>query len=134
MADASAVASLMAELGYPVSPELASAAVGVFTADTGSRLLVADENGSVLGLLAIHLVPRLDQHRTSCRITDIVVEEGHRRRGIGRLLISAAEDHARGAGAPRLDLSSGDWRDAARAFYESLGFETRSRGFTKRVT
>ena len=83
--------------------------------------------------MATHLVPRLDDDRWSCRITDIVVSPSHRRSGVGSALMAAAQDEARRAGAPRLDLSSGEWRADARAFYARLGFETRSRGFIKRL-
>jgi hypothetical protein len=47
--------------------------------------------------------------------------------------MAAAEAEARRTGAPRLDLSSGEWRADAAAFYARLGFETRSRGFTRRL-
>ena len=57
----------------------------------------------------------------------------HRRSGVGSALLAAAQEEAQRAGAPRLDLSSGEWRAEARAFYSRLGFETRSRGFTKRL-
>jgi GNAT superfamily N-acetyltransferase len=47
--------------------------------------------------------------------------------------MSAAEAHARAHGSHRLDLSSGDWRADAHAFYERLGFERRAQAFIKRL-
>jgi GNAT superfamily N-acetyltransferase len=88
----------------------------------------------VVGLVATHIVPRLDDDACTCRITDIVVSAAHRRSGIGSALVAAAEAEARKAGAPRLDLSSGEWRADAHAFYASHGFETRARAFTKRLS
>jgi GNAT superfamily N-acetyltransferase len=61
-------------------------------------------------------VPRLDGDRWSCRITDIVVSPSHRRSGVGSDLVAAAQDEAHRAGAPRLDLSSGEWRADAPPF------------------
>lgn len=132
-ADADGVAALLADLGYAASTEAAAAHVARFANEPASRLQVADTAHGLVGLVATHIVPRLDDDRFSCRITDVVVSASHRRSGIGSALISAAEDEARRTGVPRLDLSSGEWRTDAYAFYTRLGFETRSRGFTKRL-
>jgi ribosomal protein S18 acetylase RimI-like enzyme len=132
--DAAAFARLLEEMGYPSSVEAAAAHVARFAADDASRVLVAEVGGhGVVGLVATHLVPRLDDDRFTCRITDIVVSAEHRRSGIGSALLGAAEAEARRSGAPRLDLSSGDWRADAHAFYDRHGFETRGRAFTKRL-
>jgi GNAT superfamily N-acetyltransferase len=132
--DAEAIAHLLAELGYPTSAEAAVAAVARFARSRASRLQVAEASPEgVVGLVATHIVPRLDDDALSCRITDIVVCSAHRRSGVGSILMRAAEREARKAGAPRLDLSSGEWRADAHAFYTSQGFETRARTFTGRL-
>jgi GNAT superfamily N-acetyltransferase len=133
--DAVAVARLLADMGYPTSAEAAAGHVARFAGNHASRLQVADASaGGVVGLVATHVVPRLDDDAFTCRITDIVVSVAHRRFGIGSALMAAAEREARGAGAPRLDLSSGEWRADAHAFYARHGFETRARAFTKRLS
>jgi GNAT superfamily N-acetyltransferase len=132
--DAAAVARLLGDLGYPTSAEAAAAHVERFASDRASRLQVADLTAErVVGLVATHIVPRLDDDALTCRITDIVVSAAHRRSGIGSALMAAAEQEARRAGAPRLDLSSADWRADAHAFYTRHGFETRARSFTRRL-
>jgi len=95
---------------------------------------VAERAGAVVGLVATQLVPRLDREGWSCRITDLVVGAAHRRSGVATALVGAAEEEARRRGALRLDLSSGEWRADAHAFYARLGFETRARAFTRRLT
>jgi GNAT superfamily N-acetyltransferase len=87
-----------------------------------------------VGLTATHLVPRLDKDRLSCRVIDIVVAAHRRRSGIGTALMATVEDHARRSGALRIDLSCGDWRPEAHAFYALLGFGSRARSFTKRLS
>lgn len=62
-----------------------------------------------------------------------MVRRDRRPSGAGSALLEAAETEARRHGAPRLDLTSGNWRDDAHAFYERHGFETHARGFTKRL-
>jgi GNAT superfamily N-acetyltransferase len=95
---------------------------------------VAEVDGEVAGLVATHLVRRLDDDAPSCRIADIVVAAGSRREGVGTALVEAAEAEARRHGASRLELSSGEWRGDARAFYLRLGFESPSRTFVKRLS
>jgi GNAT superfamily N-acetyltransferase len=132
--DAEPIAGLLAELGYPASAHAALAHIVRFADDQASRLHVADlSTDGVVGLVATHIVPRLDDDAFTCRITDIVVAATHRRTGVGSALLAAAEHEARRAGAPRLDLSSGEWRADAHAFYTGHGFESRARSFTKRL-
>jgi GNAT superfamily N-acetyltransferase len=134
-ADAAAVARLLGEMGYASAPEAATAHIARFRDDPASRLQVAvDPVAGVVGLVATHLVPRLDDDAFTCRITDLVVSTTHRRRGVATQMLAAAESEARRAGVPRLDLTSGEWRAEAHAFYLSHGFTTRARGFTLRLT
>lgn len=129
--DASAVAGLLGEMGYPCSPRQAAGYMARFRGERASRLQVAERAGAVVGLVATHIVPRLDEDGWSCRITDIVVAASQRRSGAGSALVAAAEAEARRHGARRLDLSSGEWRTDAHAFYARLGFRSQSRAFTK---
>jgi GNAT superfamily N-acetyltransferase len=131
--DAGAIAVLLGDMGYPASAETAADLVRRFAEHQGSRLQVADSRDGVVGLVATQTVPRLDSDYLSCRVTDLVVSASHRRQGVGGVLLAAAEREARRIGATRLDLSSGDWRDDAHAFYGAMGFETRARSFTKRL-
>ncbi|MBA3807869.1 MAG: GNAT family N-acetyltransferase [Solirubrobacterales bacterium] len=126
--DASDVAELLHELGYPSTSEAAARHIERFSKEQSSRLQVAEGTDCLLGLVATHIVPRLDDDELTCRITDIVVRATHRRSGIGTQLFNAAAEHAQAAGAPRLDLSSGEWRTDAHAFYLAHGFQARSSG------
>jgi GNAT superfamily N-acetyltransferase len=131
--DAAVAAGLISEMGYPVSVTDAADLLKAFVADARSRVQVAVLAGEVVGLVATHVVPRLDADARSCRIVDLVVAERHRRRGIGGALLAAAEEEARRQGCPRLDLSSGDWRSDAHAFYERMGFESHARALVRRL-
>jgi GNAT superfamily N-acetyltransferase len=131
--DAGFVASLLADLGYPVSSEFAADRLAHFERDPGSRVQVAEDGGRVVGLVATHVVPRLDGEMLSCRIVDIVVAANQRRRGVGSALLAAAEAEARRQDCRRVDLTSGEWRAEAHVFYERMGFESQSRGYVKRL-
>jgi GNAT superfamily N-acetyltransferase len=107
--------------------------LAAFGADPASRVQVAERDGEVVGLVATHVVPRLDSDVVACRVVDIVVAAPARRSGVGRALIRAAEAEARRHGCRRLDLSSGAWRADAHAFYEAIGFERSALAFRKRL-
>jgi len=55
-------------------------------------------------------------------LTDLFVVEAYQRRGIGRLLVSAAESHAQARGAETLFLLTGTDNDRAQAFYRAVGY------------
>ncbi|HUX38845.1 MAG TPA: GNAT family N-acetyltransferase [Rectinemataceae bacterium] len=55
-------------------------------------------------------------------LTGLVVDEGHRRRGLGELLMEAAERWTRAKGLGSLRLKTNVVRKEAHLFYERLGF------------
>jgi GNAT superfamily N-acetyltransferase len=131
--DAQALAQLLSEMGYAASAQEAEEYARAFGTNPGATLVVAVEDGAVVGIAAASVVPRLDAERLSCRITDLVVAAPSRRRGIGRALLAEIETWARQVGATRLDLSTGDWRDDAHAFYDPLGFSDNARALVRRL-
>jgi ribosomal protein S18 acetylase RimI-like enzyme len=54
---------------------------------------------------------------------DLYVDSSHRGKGIGRLLMSAARDFAKGNGFKRLELSTAKDNHIGQSLYESLGYE-----------
>jgi GNAT superfamily N-acetyltransferase len=66
-------------------------------------------------------------HHSSTRAVDTVlmndlyVEEGERGRGVGRALIEATAEVARGRGAPLVEWSTRPDNEAARRLYDSTG-------------
>lgn len=58
-------------------------------------------------------------------IEDVIVDQAHRRQGIGRALVSHAIHTARACGLKHIELTSNPSRVEARALYRSLGFEER---------
>jgi len=60
--------------------------------------------------------------RHSALMTDLLVVPGHRRRGIGRVLVLDAVEIARQTAAAELALFVAKDNDPARALYDQLGF------------
>ena len=89
-ADAERIAALFTDEGYPAGPHDIVERLGRFDS-AHSRVLVADHDGEVLGFVAVHALPRFEHSDRIVRVMALVVDAGARERGIGRLLMEAAE-------------------------------------------
>lgn len=126
-ADAAAVAELLGELGYPAPPGEAAKRLR----RPGERVLLADSEQLVVGLVALTIGPMLEHARPVARVTALVVRESSRRLGVGRRLMARAEELARDGGCAGIELTSAmrPEREAAHRFYEALGYERTSYRF-----
>jgi ribosomal protein S18 acetylase RimI-like enzyme len=118
-ADATTIAGLAGELGYPAT------AIDVIrrlaALPDHDEVLVADSGGGVVGWIHCSLARSLlvEPH---VQVLGIVVAREWRGRGIGRRLMVAAEDLARRRGVAFVRLRSRVEREGAHAFYEALGY------------
>jgi RimJ/RimL family protein N-acetyltransferase len=78
------------------------------------------EEGEIVGRLSI----ARDQHPASRHVADVglMVAQSYRRRGIGRGLLAAAAEWARGHDVRKLELHVFPYNEAAIALYEGFGF------------
>jgi GNAT superfamily N-acetyltransferase len=130
-ADVPAVVDLLGQLGY--APQAPWVRTWVCTTAPDDRCLVAEVAGRVVGLAHLHRVPFLTESTYRVRLTALVVDEAVRSRGVGALLLAAAERTAREMGATALELSTSDRRLRAHRFYERHGYTQRSRHYRKAV-
>jgi GNAT superfamily N-acetyltransferase len=120
--DASALAALAGELGYPATSRAIVARLAAIEAEPASRVLVAeDARGRVVGWLHVALTAHLLDDATA-EILGLVVAAGARGGGIGAQLLHAAEDWARTRGAVRLRVRSRVERERAHRFYERADY------------
>jgi GNAT superfamily N-acetyltransferase len=131
--DATELSGLLAELGYPSSPEAVTRRIAACAVLPGVKVVVAAMDGRLAGVVSVHCVPSLVLDAALGRITALVVAAAARGCGIGRLLVEAAEAFAREQGCERIELTSGDHRPDAHAFYERLGYVVECRRFIKHV-
>jgi N-acetylglutamate synthase-like GNAT family acetyltransferase len=132
--DADAIASLLGELGYPTDQGSAAARIARLSAAEGSAIFVATRSGCVCALATLHLIPLFHRDSSLARITSFVVTRAAQRSGAGSALLTACEVYARAHGAERLEVTSGDQRPEAHAFYERRGFEREGVRMTRRLT
>ncbi len=79
-------------------------------------LLVAEADGAVIGSAMVGH----DGHRGW--VYYLAAAPAQQRSGLGRALMQAAEDWARGRGVPKLMLMVRPENERVRAFYEALGY------------
>ena len=129
--DAEELSVLLSELGYPSAAEAISRRISACEDVSGLSIVVALMDERVVGVVAVHCVPTLISDAALGRITALVVSTEVRGRGVGRLLVEEAEAFAHGRGCERMELTSGDHRPGAHAFYERLGYAVEARRFIK---
>lgn len=130
-ADAEALAPLLAELGYPAPPAELTHRLALLRGPDSTVLVATVPTGEVRGLVGLHRLPTLHASAPACYITALVVAAAARGRGVGRRLLEAAEQWARGAGCNRLVVTSAEHRREAHAFYEACGFPYTGRRFVR---
>lgn len=96
------------------------------------RTLLEDDEITVLlagdeaeGVAVLRFRPSLWREALECYLEELYVVPDRRRQGIGRALMEAAMELARSKGVVDMHLATGEDDAAARALYESLGFDNR---------
>ncbi len=122
-ADAATVAELLDQLGYPQDgPATTADRIRAWAEDSDSAAYVAEADGAVLGVIAVHLCPFFERTGSWGRIVALVVSEQARGQGVGGRLVAAAESFAADHGCVRMEVTSSNHRDDAHAFYRSRGY------------
>jgi ribosomal protein S18 acetylase RimI-like enzyme len=101
--------------------------------DPNIQLVVAEEEGVVVGCLQLCILPGLSSQGASrALIEDVRVASSRRGRRIGEQLVGWAVSEARGKGCAPLELLTHHTRTDAQRFYERLGFHRSHVGMTMR--
>lgn len=130
-ADLNDVSRLLTQLGYPTEPELANERVQRTVGDGNGRVILAEHNGAVCGMITIYHIRTIHRPGDICRITALVIDESARGTGVGRLLVEEVERHARATGCVRVEVTSAAQRTGAHAFYLKLGYIDYPKRFIK---
>jgi GNAT superfamily N-acetyltransferase len=129
--DARALAALVGQLGYPCSIEEVARRVERIGESEADRLVVAELKGEIVGLASLHTSLSIEYDQPAAKLSAIVVDERHRRRGIGEALVAEMEAEAYRRGCCLIFLTTAERRTDAHAFYRRIGFEETGRRFAK---
>jgi GNAT superfamily N-acetyltransferase len=125
--DATALAPLCGELGYPASAgQLAQRLAALLSQPASHLLLVAEQDGQLCGWVHGYIRPLLESD-PALEIGGLVVAERVRGQGIGALLLTAAENWAHQQGVVRVTLRSHEMRVEAHRFYQRQGYHVAKR-------
>lgn len=130
-ADARSIAVLIRQLGYAADETFITSRLALLASSANDRIYVAECRARIVGLLSFHVFPLFHEPACLGRITALVVKEDSRGRGVGRALIEAAETFAWKVGCSRVEVTSGDSRSGAHAFYETVGYHRSHQRFLK---
>lgn len=122
VADAARIAVLLGQLGYPTDETRTRARLDDWLDDKRSVALVAEVNGLVSGVGALHVMPVLERDEYRGRLVTLVVDESCRGHGLGGRLVAELEQEARRLGCRDMEITSSRTRDAAHGFYRSLDY------------
>lgn len=102
--------------------------------DSDKEILVAESNDiNVVGMASLIFLPRLNQLKKELYIPELIVTEKYQNLGIGRMLVNACMSLAVENGCDKIRLESGNQRTTTHKFYNSIGFESNSLSFTKKL-
>jgi GNAT superfamily N-acetyltransferase len=97
----------------------------------GCEVIVAEENGKVIGTSMLTIVPNLSHDGKPWIIVEnVVVDKDFRRTGAGKLLMDYIKDKAEEAGCCKIQLMSDKRRTGeAHKFYQAIGYNATAEGF-----
>lgn len=135
LADLPDVVALLADdvLGkardHPVVDALYERAFSEIASDPRNFLVVADDDGQVVGCMQLTYIPGLGRHGAErAQVEAVRVRSDRRGLGVGSRLMEWAIDQARARGCTLVQLTSDKSRSDAHRFYERLGFVASHEG------
>lgn len=128
--DVDGLVTLLGELGYPTSADDLLARFARF-GDDHHTLIAESPDGTITGFIGLVVVPVYEYSAPVGYILALSVGSAFQGQGIGKALVTAAEDWFRDRGAHDIRVNSGLHREGAHRFYESLGYQKTGLRFRK---
>ena len=126
IADAGRIASLFTDEGYPAATSTIAERIERFAPANG-KVVVAEDDGEILGFVAVHAMPRFEHADAIVRVMALVVDAGFGSRGVGPTSDGRGRADRPRAGAAFVEVTAGHHRPDARHLYEALGYDATRR-------
>jgi ribosomal protein S18 acetylase RimI-like enzyme len=134
LSDAPQLAALMCELGYETAGDEMSARLKAILPDARYSTFVARIGQELCGMIGTLAHMSQEHNDLSGKIIALVVSKKHRRSGVGRALIAAAEKDFARRNVTRVTLTTRFEREEAHRFYEEIGYSRTGFRFGKNLT
>jgi len=122
--DAKSMVNLIDQLGYKATEAELLKNIEIYSNNNSSWCFVIDVDGVPIASASYHLTPYFHAKGGGLRVTSLVVDANHKRKGFGEMLMNKASELAKEHGCDKIELSTGGHRAGeAHLFYESLGFK-----------
>lgn len=131
--DATGVAYLLNQMGYPVSESEAASRIKLYS-QPSYLLLVAKKDVVAAGLIALHIYNVLHLPAPEGRIISFCVDEKVRGTGVGTALLHAAENFFREKECYKIVLNSNLKRTDTHHYYLNRGYIVTSKHFAKIIS
>jgi GNAT superfamily N-acetyltransferase len=115
------MADLAGQLGYPSAEEEIRLRIKRMKDDDHAVFVAELETGQILGWVGMYIFRSVETDHCTF-ISGLIVDETFRSRGIGKVLLKAAEEWARRRGCHTICVSSNVIRSCAHVFYLGNGF------------
>ena len=93
--------------------------------------ILAEIEGRIVGFAALRLAHCIFYTEPYAELTELYVEESHRRCGVGRALVAHVERLAREAGARQMLILTDFYNHAAQSLYHAMGYAHYDIALTK---
>lgn len=116
------MAELAGQLGYACNADQVRARLSEIREANDCTVYVAElAGGQIAGWIGVYLFRSVEMDKFA-EISGLVVGEEHRSRGIGKALLSAAEEWTRRRGCALISVHSNAARERAHRFYQTNGY------------
>ena len=122
--DSKMLVGLMRQLGYESTESELLKSIEVYIKNKNSWSYVIEVENALIACASYHLIPYFHREGALMRITSLVVDSTHKRKGFGKILMNQASDLAKTNFCDRIELTTSGCRsDEAHLFYEALGYK-----------
>jgi (aminoalkyl)phosphonate N-acetyltransferase len=95
--------------------------------------LVAEQEFVVIGFISLHVQRILHHSNRTGEIQELIIDENHRGKGIGKVLMEKVELLAKELNLEEVELTTRIHRTDAQEFYKSLGYTNSHLKFVKEL-
>lgn len=122
--DVTSLSYLVFQLGYSGDDTKTSNRLSKILKQNDHCVYTAEVNEQIVGWIHAFITYRVESD-AFVEIGGLVVDDKHRKQGIGKALVDAVIDWAKEKNMPKVRVRCNIIRDDAHAFYEQIGFEKK---------